>query len=120
MSLARNQRLAGMPAVDRVDDFLARGDDLFDAVARLELDVLDQREQQQVRHGHGQYVLSDGNGDAVALQRHLFRDQRDGCPVGRMIGKVDVREPELIRERLRNRAFGRQVHPDENGREALA
>ncbi len=118
--LRGHERLVGIGGVDRVDDLGARGDDLLDAVAGLELEVLDEREQQRVRHRDGQQVLLDRDGDARALERDVLRDEDDGGLVRRVLGEVDVRKPELVCERLGNLPLGRQVHPDEYRSQSFA
>ena len=73
-----HQRLVGIAGLDRVDDVAARRDDLLDAVAGLELEILHQAEQQRIGHRDRQQVLLEADGDADALERDVLRDQDDG------------------------------------------
>ena len=114
------ERLVRIPGGDGIDDLCARRDDLLDPVAGLKLEILHEREQQRVGHRHGQRVPFDGDGDAVALQRDFLRNQVDRCGIRGMLDQVDVREPELVRERLRNLALRRKIHPDQHGSQAFA
>ena len=108
------ERLVGIRLVDGVDDFLLGRDDLLDAIAGLELQVLDEREEQRVRHRDRQEVLLDADRDTGAFERDLFRDEDDGGRVGSVFAEIDVGESELIGERLRDLAFRRQIHTDED------
>src|SRR5258705_176169 len=108
------QRLVGIRRVDRVDDLLPRRDDLLDAVAGLELEVLDEREEQRIRHRDRQQVLLDADGDAGALERNVLWYQNDGSRIGYVLREIDVGETELIGEGLRNLALSGQDHADED------
>ena len=114
------ERLVGIAGLDRVDDVAARRDDLLDAVAGLELEILDEAEQQRIGHRDGQQVLLEPDGDADALQRDFLRDQDDRGRIGRVLREVDVREAELQRERFRDLLLGREVHAYEDHADALA
>ena len=115
-----HQRLVGIAGLNRVDDVAARRDDLLDAIAGLELEVLDQAEEQRVGHRDRQQVLFEADGDADALERDFLGNQDDRGRIGRVLGEVDVRKPELERQRLRDLFFGREVHAHEDDAEALA
>src|SRR6185436_7762390 len=108
------QRLVGIRRMDRVDDLLPCRDDLLDAIAGLELEVLDERKEQRIRHRDRQQVLLDGDGDAGALECNVLWYQNDGCGIGYVLREIDVGEAELIGEGLRNLALGGQVHADED------
>ena len=115
-----HQRLVRVAGLNRVDDVAARRDDLLDAVAGLELEILDEAEQQRIGHRHRQQVLLETDGDAHALERDFLGNQDDGGRIGRVLGEVDVRESELERERLRDLLFGREVHAHEHDAHAFA
>jgi len=84
------KRLVGIGCVNRFDDFGARRDDLLDAVAGLELEVLNQREEQRIRHRHRQQVLFNRDGDAGALEGDILGNQDDRRRVGRVLREIDV------------------------------
>ena len=73
------------------------GDDLLDAIAGLELEILDEAEQQRIGHRDRQQVLLEPDRDADALERDFFRNQDDRRGIGRILGEVDVGEAELDR-----------------------
>ena len=105
--LLRNpsERLVGIPDLNRLEDVAARRDDLLDAVAGLELEILHEAEQQRIGHRHRQQVLLETDGDADALERDVLRDQDDRGRIGRVLGEVDVREPELVARAPSRSAF---------------
>ncbi len=114
------KRLLGIADVDRIGDVAARGDDLLDAIAGLELEILDEAEEQRIGHRHGEEVLLQTDGDTHALLRNFFRDQNDGGRLGRILCEVDVRKAELEGERFRDLLFGRQVHTYKDNAHAFA
>ncbi len=115
-----HQRLVGIPGVDRLVDVAAGRDDLLDAVAGLELEILHQAEQEGIGHRHGQEIFLQLDRNADALERDFLRNQHDGGRIGRVFAEVHVGKAELERERLRNLLFGRQVHAHEHHAQALA
>ncbi len=60
----------------------------------------------------------------VAMQTRLigdvFRNQDDGRRIGRVLGQIDVRKPELMGQRLGNLLLGGEVHPHEHHTQAIA
>ena len=114
------ERLVGIADLNRLENVAARRDDLLDAIAGLEFEILHQAEQQRIGHRHGQQVLLEADGDAHALERDVLRNEDDGGRIGRVLGKADVRKAELHRERFRDLLFGREVHPDEDDTQPLA
>ena len=83
--------MSGYAVLDRVEDVGARGDDLLDAVAGLELEILDEAEKQRIRHRDRQQVLLDADGDAGALSATSFEYQNDRGGVGNVLRGIDVR-----------------------------
>ena len=114
-----HQRFVRVAGLNGVVDVLAGRDDLLDAVAGLELEILDQAEQQRIGHRDRQQVLLEADGHAHALQRDFFGNQDDRGRVGRVLGQIDVRKPELERQRLRDLLFSREVHAHENDADAF-
>ena len=114
------QRLVGIAVLDRLEDVGPRRDDLLDPVAGLELEILDEAEEQRIRHRDGQQVLLEPDRDADALERDVLRNQDDRGRIGRLVGEADVRETQLVGERLGDLFFGREVQADEDGADALA
>ena len=112
--------MSGIPGLNRVHDVAARRDDLFDAVAGLELEILDEAEKQRVRHRDRQEVLLQTDGHAHALERDIFGDQDDRRRIRRVFCEVDVRKAELKRERLGDLLFGGEVHPHQHDADAFA
>ena len=114
------ERLVGVAGLNRLDDVAARRDDLLDAVAGLEFEILHEAEEQRIRHRHRQQVLLEADGDADALERDFFRNQNDGGRIGRVFGEVDVRKAELEGEGLRDLLLGREIHAHEHHAQAFA
>ena len=85
------------------DDFVARRDGLPDSIAGPKLEVLHQREHEGVRHRHREDLLLHSHSDAVARERDVFGDQDNRGGIRGGFGQIDVREPELIGQRLGNR-----------------
>ena len=96
--------------MNRFDDLVARRDDLLDAIPGLELEILDEREEQRIRHRDREQVLLDGDRDARALERDVLRNEDDRRGVRSVFRQVDVRKTELIGERLRDLAIGGEIH----------
>jgi hypothetical protein len=115
-----NQRLVRVPGLNRVHDVTARRDHLFDAIAGLELEILDEAEEQRVRHRDREKVLLQTDGHAHALERDLFGDQDDSRRIRWVLCKVDVRKAELKREGLGDLLFGGEVHPHEHDADTFA
>ena len=69
-----DQRLVGIAGGDRLEDVGTRRDDLLDAIAGLELEILHEAEEQRIGHRHGEQVLVEANGDARSLERDVFRE----------------------------------------------
>ena len=118
--LRAHERLVGISGLDGFEDVAARRDDLLDAVAGLELEILHEAEQQRIGHRHGQEVLLEADRDADALERDFFGNQNDRGGLGRVLGEVDVRESQLERERLGDLLLGREVHAYEHDAHTLA
>ena len=114
------ERLVGIAGLDRLGDFDARRDDLLDAIAGLELEVLHEAEQQRIGHRDRQQVLLEAHGDADALQRDVLGNQHHRRRVRRVFREVDVREAELEGERLGDLFLRGEVHPDEDHAHTLA
>ncbi len=114
------QRLVGIAILDRVQDVGARGHDLLDAVAGLELEILDQAEKERIRHGDCQQVLLELDGDTDALEGDVLGDEHDGRGIGRLVAQADVRKAELVGEGLGDLLFGSEVEAYEDGTDAFA
>ena len=54
------------------------------------------------------------------LMETSFGNQHDGRGVGRVLGKVHVREAQLVGQRLGDLLFGGEVHPYEHRAQAIA
>jgi hypothetical protein len=115
-----DQRLVGVAGGDGFEDVAARGHDLLDAVTGLELEVLHEAEQQRVGHRHGEQVLLEANGNAGTLERDLLGDERDDGGVGRILREVEIREAQLVGERLGDLALGGQIEAHEHRAQAFA
>ena len=66
------ERFVGISDLNRFENVSARRDDLLDAIAGLELEILHQAEQQRIGHRHGQQILLETDGDAHALEARLL------------------------------------------------
>jgi hypothetical protein len=115
-----HQRFVGVARLNGFVDVVAGRDHLLDAIAGLELEVLDEAEEQRIGHRDRQQVFFEGRGDADAFQRDFFGNQDDRGRVRRVFGQVDVRKSELECQRLRYLFFRRKVHPYEHHADAFA
>jgi hypothetical protein len=59
-------------------------------------------------------VPLQSNRHTRALERDVLGNQDDGGGIWWLVGQADVREPELVSERLRNLLDCREIQPDEN------
>jgi hypothetical protein len=114
-----HQRFVRITGLDRFQNVAAGRDHLLDAIAGLEFEILHQAEQQRIGHRHRQQVLLEADGDADALECDFLGNQDDGGRLRGILGKADVRKPELHGQRLRDLLFSREIHADENDAEAL-
>jgi hypothetical protein len=115
-----HQRFVGIAGLNGVVDVAAGRDHLLDAIAGLELQVLDEAEEQRIGHRHRQQVFFKGRGDTDALEGDFFGNQDDRGRVGRVFGQVDVRKPQLEGQRLRDVFLGREVQAYEHDTDAFA
>jgi hypothetical protein len=114
------QRLVRIALLDGVQNFSRGRDDLLDAIAGLEFQVLHQAEQQRIGHRHGEQVLFQPHRDAGTLHRDVLWNQDDSGSVGRVLDEVDVGEAQLVSQRLRDLLLGGEVHPYEHRPQAVA
>src|ERR1017187_9649887 len=115
-----HQRLVGVAALDCLDDVGAGCHDLLDAVAGLELEILHEAEEQRVGHRDRQQVLLETDRDADPLERDFLRNEHHRRRIGRVLGQVDVGEPELERKRLGDLFLSRKIHPHQHDAQPLA
>jgi len=115
-----DQGLVRVAGLDRIHDVGARRHDLFDPIAGLEFEILDEAEKQRIGHCHGKKVLLEPHRHAHSLERHIFRDQDHRGRIGRVLNEVAVGEAELEGERFGDLLFRGEVHPHEHDTNAFA
>ena len=111
----RRERPVGIADVNGGLDVGLGRDDLFDAKAGLELEVLYHAEEQRVSHGQGQLVLLGLDHHADPIQRHVLGNQHDRRGLGWVFGGIDVRKTELVGEGFGDLLLCGEVQLDQRG-----